>query len=78
MMEGACNLDKLPASFSGTAVPVIDRLFTWSIIPVRKRPRSSMAEQLPLKQFVEGSSPPGVTKIQGLMHKIIVCQTLGF
>lgn len=52
------------ASTSGTAVPVIDRVFTWSIIPVRKRPRSSMAEQLPLKQFVEGSSPPGVTKIK--------------
>ena len=37
-----------------------------------------MAEQLPLKQFVEGSSPPGVTKTKGLIHKIIVYQTLGF
>lgn len=26
------------------------------------RLRSSMAEQLPLKQLVEGSNPPGVTK----------------
>lgn len=35
-----------------------------------------MAEQLPLKQFVEGSSPPGVTNNQGLMHKIFMHQTL--
>ena len=37
-----------------------------------------MAEQLPLKQFVEGSSPPGVTKIQGLMLNYFVHQTLNY
>ena len=50
----------------------IDSHFLCGIIPSAiktKRPRSSMAEQLPLKQFVDGSSPPGVTK-KGLISNI--------
>jgi len=43
---------KPSASDSGMADPVIDRVFTWSIIPVRKRPTSSMVEQMTLKRAV--------------------------
>ena len=52
------------ASVRGLEVDrVIDTYFSSGIISVRKWLRSSMAEQLPLKQLVEGSNPPGVTKI---------------
>ena len=40
----------------------IDRLFTSGIILVRKRPTSSMVEQMTLNHLVQGSSPWSVTK----------------
>ena len=49
------------ASHAETADPVIDRVFTWSIIPVRYWPTSSMVEQMTLNHLVQGSSPWSVT-----------------
>ncbi len=72
MMEDALAPDKLPRSFSGTTVPLIDRLFTWSIILVRKRPTSSMVEQMTLNHLVQGSSPWSVTKDNSCLRVVFI------
>lgn len=54
-------MDIAPLLSYGTPVSVIDRFFSSGIIPSARRPTSSMAEQLTLNQWVQGSSPWSVT-----------------
>lgn len=54
----------------------IDTHFLCGIIPSANKatwPRSSTAEQLPLKQLVLGSNPNGVTKKTACIIKLFFC-----